>query len=60
MVTGHEAPGEICLHYTGWPSNTCERENVEWWNQCEFLRLSEHMLSYVTKLFRDPRASFTK
>eukprot|EP00854_Cymbomonas_tetramitiformis_P010239 gene10239-12114_t len=48
----------MCLHYTGWTGNTCERENLDWWKDCKTLRLSDRMLLYVKVLFRDPRSIF--
>ena len=60
MYAVHEGPEEICLHYTGWPGNTCERENLDWWNECKYVRLSERMFNYVRNLFGDPNASFTQ
>ncbi|KAK3242126.1 hypothetical protein CYMTET_48173 [Cymbomonas tetramitiformis] len=56
----HESTGEMCLHYTGWTGNTCERENLDWWKDCKTLRLSDRMLLYVKVLFRDPRSIFLR
>jgi hypothetical protein len=40
--------------------NYCERTELDWWKECKFVRMSQHMLNYVTGLFADPRASFAQ
>ena len=54
----HEGLDEICVHYTGWAGNTCERESLQWWDECKYVHLSDRMFNYVRNLFGDPRASF--
>lgn len=40
--------------------NECEREELEWWRECQYVRPSERSLAFVRHLFGDPQASFTR
>lgn len=49
----HEFGGEICVHYTSEPGSECKNEQLPWWRDCGFVRLSSRMLEYVKRFFFD-------
>lgn len=49
----HEFGGEMCVHYTSEPGSECKNEQLPWWRDCGFVRLSSRMLEYVKRFFFD-------
>ena len=43
----------MCIHYTSGPGSECKNEQLPWWRDCGFVRLSPRMLEYVNHFFYD-------
>lgn len=41
------------MHYTSEPGSECKNEQLPWWRDCGFVRLSSRMLEYVKRFFFD-------